>query len=164
MNINIIKPIPFVISAEQSLRDSVQNLGGLGLGGQAGPVPAVAFSGEGRWLATGSWDATVRLWDLNAKEPERSARVLRGHAGSVIAVAISGNGHWLVTRSRDKNVRLWPLRIQEILEQAARAVGRNFTRKEWDELFRGEPYRKTFESLPDPTDLLPPASPNSAGP
>ena len=81
MKINNTKTIPFVISAEQSLRDSVQNLGGLGLVGHTGPVVAVAVSGDGRWLVTGSWDKTARLWDLTAKEPEKTARVLSGHDG-----------------------------------------------------------------------------------
>ena len=134
------------------------------LSGHDRPVVAVAISGDGRWLVTGSQDTTARLWDLTAKEPEKTARVLSGHTDSVYAVAISGDGRWVVTGSGDRTVRLWPLRVQEILEQAARAVGRNFTSKEWDELFPGETYRKTFESLPDPADLLPPVGPTSVGP
>ena len=98
------------------------------LSGHEGPVDAVAVSGDGRWLVTGSWDQTARLWDLTAKEPEKTARVLRGHAGPVFAVGFSGDGRWLVTGSGDKTVRLWPLKIEEILEQAGRALGRNFTR------------------------------------
>ena len=109
----------------------------------------------GRWLVTGSGDKTARLWDLKAEHPETTARVLKGHEGSVHAVAISPEGRWLVTGSEDKTARLWPLRIEELLEQAERAVGRNFTRKEWEELFPDEPYRKTFERLPAPADVQP---------
>ena len=53
-------------------------------------------------------------------------------------------------RQQDKTARLWPLTIEELLKQAERAVGRNFTREEWEELFPGEHYRKTFEGLPAP--------------
>ena len=42
---------------------------------------------------------TARLWDLTAKEPEKTARVLSGHTGPVVAVAVSGDGRWLVTGS-----------------------------------------------------------------
>ena len=102
----------------------------------------------GRWLVTGSWDDTARLWDLNAKEPENTARVLKGHEGSVYFVAISAGGRWVITGSGDKTARLWPLRIEELRKPGERTVGRNFTRKEWEELFPGEPYRKTIERLP----------------
>jgi WD40 repeat protein len=134
------------------------------LTGHTSLVVAVAVSGDGRWLVTGSDDTTARLWDLTAVEPEKTARVLSGHNGSVSAVAVSGDGRWVVTGSGDRTVRLWPLRVQEILEQAGRALGQNFTRDEWDELFPGETYRKTFESLPDPADLLSPVGPTSVGP
>ncbi|HLN08812.1 MAG TPA: AAA family ATPase, partial [Xanthobacteraceae bacterium] len=68
-----------VLSADQSLRDSLQNLGGLGLCGHEGPVNKLAISPDGRWLASGSHDNTIRLWDLKAADPEETARVLSGH-------------------------------------------------------------------------------------
>jgi hypothetical protein len=71
-------------------------------------------------------------------------------------MAISPDGRWLVTGSRDNTARLRPLNIEEPLEQAERAVGRNFTRKEWEELFPDEDYRKTFEGLPAPGEVPPP--------
>jgi WD40 repeat protein len=73
-----------------------------------------------------------------------------------VAVAISPDGKWLVTGSGDNTARIWPLRIEEVLDQAERAVGRNFTREEWKELFPDELYRKTFERLPAPPEEPPP--------
>ena len=81
-------------------------------------------------------------------DPTKTARVLQAHQGIVTAVAISPDGRWLVTGSYDKTARLWPLTVEELLKQAKRAVGRNFTLEEWNELFPGEDYRKTFEGLP----------------
>jgi WD40 repeat protein len=79
------------------------------LRGHDGPVRAVAISADNRWLVTGSWDKTARLWDLSAKDPAANPVMLRGHNGSVKAVAISADNRWLVTGSWDKTARLWDL-------------------------------------------------------
>ena len=122
------------------------------LSGHEHSVHTVAIGPQGRWVVTGSRDNTARLWDLQAEQPEKSARVLRGHDASVYTVAIGPQGRWLVTGSEDTTARLWPLRLSDVFEQAERSVGRNFTLKEWEELFPDEPYRKTFPDLPFPYD------------
>jgi WD40 repeat protein len=50
-------------------------------------VPSVAFSPDGRWLATGSGDKTVRVWDVTGREP---VRVIRSHQDAVWSVAFAG--------------------------------------------------------------------------
>jgi WD40 repeat protein len=67
-------------------------------------VFGVAFSPDGRLLATASTDRTARLWD-----PATGARlrILAGHTDAVTDVAFSPNGRVLATASTDRTARLW---------------------------------------------------------
>ncbi|KAN0076415.1 WD40-repeat-containing domain protein, partial [Elaphomyces granulatus] len=68
------------------------------------PVYAVAFSPDGRLVASGSLDRTTQLWDA-ATSTER--RALKGHLDRVWAVAFSPNGRLVASGSDDKTIRLW---------------------------------------------------------
>lgn len=71
-------------------------------------VHSVAFSPDGRWLATGSDDPAgfVQLWDLQSSQ---RIAVLKGHDDAVLSVAFSHDGRRLVTSSYDKTARVWDL-------------------------------------------------------
>ncbi len=86
---------------------AVQNIKETILASHGGSSRCVAFSQDGRWLATGTADGTVSLWDLkNSQVPF----VLKGHEGTIYSVAFSQDGRWLATGSSDKNACLWDLR------------------------------------------------------
>jgi roadblock/LC7 domain-containing protein len=74
------------------------------LTGHAGLVWAVAFSPDGRLLATASADGTVWLWDPATGEHQRA---LTRHDGAVNGVAFSPDGRLLATASQDGTARLW---------------------------------------------------------
>ena len=67
-------------------------------------VTGVAFSPDGRLLATASCDKTARLWDPATGEHRRT---LTGHTGGVCGVAFSPDGRLLATASGDGTARLW---------------------------------------------------------
>ncbi len=75
------------------------------------PIPAhkdlildIAFSPDGKTLATASYDTTVKLWDaVIGKE----LHTLREHSDSVYGVSFSPNGKLLATGAADRAVKVW---------------------------------------------------------
>lgn len=72
--------------------------------GHAGGVLRVAFSPDGRLVASSSADKAIRIWE---RETGKEAACLRGHTKQVEALAFASNGALLVSSSPDKTVRLW---------------------------------------------------------
>src|SRR5689334_1569098 len=72
--------------------------------GHSESVGAIAFSPDGRILASGSSDNSAKLWDVASG---RQLRTLSGHSSSVTSVAFSSNGRVLATGSIDATVKLW---------------------------------------------------------
>jgi WD40 repeat protein len=77
------------------------------LRGHAAVVGALAFSGDGRFLASGSDDASVRVWDLATGA---AVAVLRGHTGPVSAVAFDEHATRVASASADGTARVWAVR------------------------------------------------------
>ena len=64
----------------------------------------LAYSPDGRTLASGSSDRTVRMWDTSTGE---AGPVMRGHVHEVYAVAFSPDGRYLASGGRDQTIGIW---------------------------------------------------------
>jgi general transcriptional corepressor TUP1 len=74
--------------------------------GEEAGVTNVAISPNGRWIAAGSLDNVVRVWNASTG---RLIEKLRGHKDSVYSVAFAPDGNSLFSGSLDKNIKMWDL-------------------------------------------------------
>ena len=92
--------------------------------GHIGEVNSIAFSPDGRQLASSAFDGTVRIWELESGE----SRVLEGRTGGVISVAYSPDGRQLAGGASDGTVRIWDLSSGESRVLKGHAGGRGHER------------------------------------
>ena len=67
-------------------------------------VSDVVISSDGKFALSGSWDGTLRLWEIQSG---RTTRRFVGHAKDVLSVAFSVDNRQIVSGSRDKTIKLW---------------------------------------------------------
>jgi WD40 repeat protein len=72
--------------------------------GHTGTVQAIHFSPNDPVLASGAWDSTIRIWDLETGE-ERHC--LKGHVGPVGCVQFARGGRVLASAGNDAALRFW---------------------------------------------------------
>ena len=69
-------------------------------------IAAVTMDSEGKRIATGHWDNSVRIWRRDKRE---AIAILKGHTGWVTALAIHGQRAVLASGSWDQSIRIWDL-------------------------------------------------------
>jgi len=67
-------------------------------------VSGVVISVDGQFALSGSWDGTLRLWEISSG---RTTRRFVGHTKDVLSVAFSVDNRQIVSGSRDKTIKLW---------------------------------------------------------
>jgi WD40 repeat protein len=69
-------------------------------------ITSVSFSPDGRYALSGSYDKTIRLWNI---ESGREIRRFEGHTNHVISVSFSHDGRYALSGSDDHTIRLWDI-------------------------------------------------------
>ena len=67
-------------------------------------VSDISISSDGQFALSGSWDATLRLWEINTG---KCTRRFVGHTKDVLSVAFSPDNRQIVSGARDRTIKLW---------------------------------------------------------
>ena len=83
-------------------------------------VSSFAFTPDGQFLASGSWDNTVKVWAVTAGQGQRSLKELQtlaAHNDAVLSIAFSPDGSTIASGSWDNRIWLWDRRTGQRLRQ-----------------------------------------------
>jgi WD40 repeat protein len=80
------------------------------------PLTSVSFSPDGSMLASGSYDKTIKLWEVKSGN---LIRTLTGHTNHVISVSFSPDGSMLASGSGDKTIKLWEVKSGNLIRTLA---------------------------------------------
>ncbi|MCA2723233.1 MAG: protein kinase [Microcystis sp. M136S2] len=74
------------------------------LTGHSESVQSVVYSPDGRYLASGSSDNTIKIWEVATG---KQLHTLTGHSSGVLSVVYSPDGRYLASGSQDKTIKIW---------------------------------------------------------
>lgn len=104
--------------------------------GHAEAVISVSFSPDGKHLASGSGDTTVRFWDINTQTPYHTCQ---GHKNWVLCIAWSPDSSKLASACKDGKIMLWD-------PKTGNQIGKTMMgHKQWITSLSWEPYHRNPE-------------------
>ena len=104
-------------------------------------VTSLAFSLDGRWLASGSEDTTISLWRVQGQGQFRAFGALVSlHDAGIIGLAFDPAGMSMRSLARDRTLAEWTLDPVALQQRACNVANRRLDPEEWDRFVPGEPY------------------------
>jgi len=121
---------------------------------RGGRVAGVAFSPDGKYVATASWDSKANIWDAVSGAV---VTTLPGHKGHVNSVSFSSDGKYVLTAAEDGTARVWEAwqtatpKLITTLKEAYEIVTADFSRDgAWIRTAGGEGKVRVWEWRTDP--------------
>jgi WD40 repeat protein len=119
---------------------------GIPMYGHTNTVAALAFSPDGKLLASTSADGTIRLWDPTTSQPV--GLPFTGNSQGGPPPVFSPDGKWLASISADSRVVVWDISIAGWISLACQHVRRNLSDAEWQQFLPDEAYHLTCPDQP----------------
>ncbi len=77
-------------------------------------INGLAYSNDGKYIASASWDMTVKLWDAKLL---KEIRTLKGHTSWVYSVMFSPDDNQLLSTSKDGTIIIWDILTGDIIKK-----------------------------------------------
>ena len=88
--------------------------------GHSDSIFSVSYSPDGKYVASGSFDSTVKIWEV---ETAKCLKTLHGHTAGVQSVAYSPDGKYISSGASDGKVKCWEVESGRCMQTDENATG-----------------------------------------